>query len=580
MEPTSGKDLCMKNNRLKYPAKTGIPAAMDGSVLPSRMRRIVSGQSPRDDDLLPPEDAETRRISATALAKSSQCLLRGLWAAAGQKGLPASPFSKASFDDGKEFETQLLQDRNCHLWIAALNDALHEQLPADLPLHNGSALKRSASESAEDYSRRAKEALDAAVFTAGSAAGKEAFCIREPVLAVAENGILLEGRPDFLVWTGKRWIIADIKCSESAKRNHGIQIVAYGRMLKALRPDDEIEPRGAVIHCSPGWRYCADSRQDLKEQCLSHTIATAFPLASLQPEADKLIAALRDATKPESIKNAVDGAVFTPVCNECEYRHLCHPRFLNRKHVSLVPFPRAELEAVTSKGIHTIDDVISAIDSGSGEQYETLFSLKGESKLQLKFLRQKAEKVLAGGIYSAWRANPEAVREPLFFVSTPSQQSLFEPRLENAVQPSCLVVYTEAERRRAWAEILEKKKHWAGVQVFILGEEIQQSLHGPIPSLTLRPLAEFLGAIQQCKSLADVEKELKKYFQKPESIASAMEDSADPAERMKHLKTVWKYLQSAAVPFAIEWPPDAALEPNRRGQFKNAKPQEQAHENI
>lgn len=519
---------------------------MQHSVLPSSHRKIGSDQSFRDDELLQPEKVGGKKISPTALARASQCLLRGLLAATGVKGIGVSPFTEATFADGKEYEAKLIHDEIKSIWIQVLNQSLGEKLPVNLPIRKGVGLKRGENESAHDFAHRAKTQLNKTI----SSAGEAPYAIHEPNLAVNEAGVPLQGKPDLLIWTGDRWIIADIKCSEAGKRSHGIQIAAYNRMLSAMRPGDKVDPRGVVIHCSPGYRYSKDSLEEVKEQCLQHTVATPFPIESLQPEADALIAALRDAST-NTITEAERIAVFTPICNECEYRMRCYPRFLRDQHVSLLPFMQAELEAVVGAGMISIEDVARALTSGNGQQYDTLLDLKEGSRLQIRFLRQKVEKVKNSGIYSSWRASPNATETPLFFVSN-GVDFLFEPALDDAENPSCLVVYTEAERRRAWAKIFSEGKDWKHVEVFILSEDLQQTLHGPIPSLTLRPLAAFLGWVGDGRPLSEFEGWLEQNFTGDlKEFDAALEESPDPAQRLAQLKIVWNYLQSAAIPFTI-----------------------------
>ena len=87
---------------------------MPDSQFPSNYRRPTSADMDREqaseageDDVTPPVGG-SRRISPTALSRTSQCLLRGLWAVQGVKGIGVSPFTQATFDDGKAFEKVLL----------------------------------------------------------------------------------------------------------------------------------------------------------------------------------------------------------------------------------------------------------------------------------------------------------------------------------------------------------------------------------------------------------------------------------------------------------------------------------------
>jgi len=215
---------------------------------------------------------------------------------------------------------------------------------------------------------------------------------------------------------------------------------------------------------------------------------------------------------------------------------------------------KSELEAVIEAGITSIDDLIAAIEAGKGEAYETLLELKESSPMQLRFLREKAQKVLASGLYSAWRASPASTVSPLFFVST-GEDSLFEPALTAQSTPTCLVVYSEGERRRALAKMLELKSGW-NIPAFVLSKEIQQTLHGPIPTLTLLPLAAILNVTKTYEGFQKLYPAEK--ANDPERFKKLMKESPEPPRRLKELKIIWDFLQSAAIPFTL-----TALDPAR-----------------
>ncbi len=527
---------------------------MPDASLPSSYRRPSTEELDREPAVWESEDHESpvptagddtgKKISPTALARTSQCLLRGLWAVQGVAGIGPSPFTQATFQDGKEFERLLLEPKAKEIWIRALHLSLRIELPSDLPIHKGKELKITSGESAQTFFERAAKDFSDTIKDKSAP-----FAIHEPTLACNEAGAALRGKPDLLIWTGAQWLIADIKCSEEARRTHGIQIAAYARMLKAMRPNEPIDPRGVVIHCAGGYRFTADSSPSDRATTLSHTQATPFPIAALTPFVEEEISFLLDA-HGKSEARAVAEAVFSSVCNECEFRYRCYPRFLESKHVSLVPLLKAELDVIIGVGITTIDDLTDSIGSLESKEYETLLELKEGSTLQLRFLREKAEKVLASGLYSAWRAAPDATQTPLFFVSI-GDEYLFEPALTPETQPTCLVVYSEAERRRAWAEMKNVREGW-GIPEFVLSKEIQQTLHGPIPSLTLRPLAGFLEWAKGRQSLANLQDWLlRNHSDSPENYEKSLQESTDLKPRLKELMIVWDYLQSADITFSI-----------------------------
>lgn len=536
-------------------------------ILPSSFRKSSAEEQEREETYwepgesdLPDQREETvatavpasaiRKISPTMLASSSQCLLRGLWKAMREKGIGPSPFTRTSMDDGREYEKRLVKDNGPDIWVQAINRALALDLHEDIPIRKCPDLLIGKGETSEAFVARVGDTLAAALPESKSSP----FYFHEPRLAAIENGSLLQGQPDLLIWTGEEWILADIKCSEEARRTHGIQISAYARMLRAMRPDASIHPSGVVIHCANGYRYTDSSSPTDKSTALAHTQATPFPLASLEPVVADFIDFLSDPTGA-SLDRALSEAIFSSACNECEYRHRCYPRFLDTQHVSLLPIMKAELESILAAGITSIQGIIEAIDVPGSEGHQTLLELKDDSPVQLGFLRQKAAHVLKRGLYSSWRANEASLESPLFFVSV-GDQSHFEPALTADSKPTCLVVYSEGERRRALGKMLAIKKDW-NISVHVLSKEVQQTVHGPLPSLTLLPLAAILNE----KRINSYQHFQKLYPLNPTDdgkyLEDGMKESPTTEKRLIELKTVWNFLLTSAIPFTL----DPATEP-------------------
>lgn len=493
-----------------------------------------------------------RNISATTLAYASQCRLRGLWQSIGYSKIGPSPFTQASLQDGLAYEKALLKQSNRGLWIRAINQALGLSLPHNLKLLHAEAPHPNPDESPSNFIQRAAEALNKNLGPVGKLP-QEPFAVSQALLARKQSAALLRGMPDLLIWTGQQWVITDIKCSEEARRTHGIQIAAYHRLLQQLRPGEAIHPMGVVVHCAAGYRFTKSSTQKDREVALKHTLATPFPIASLERATKELLAFLTRKDFAVAEQEAIAEANFTSTCNECEFRLTCYPRFLQAKHISLLPIMTAELEAMKDAGIKTIENLLSALEDRSQQSHQTLRELKENSPLQLRFLQQKAQKVLSCGLYSSWQANPDTTTKPLFFVAAGSK-GLFSSKPNPKQPPSCLVVYTEDERRLAWALLLQNYNvQWKpGLPTFILSEEIQQTLHGPIPSLTLRPLAAFLGWHQGQKTLEELQEWLKSnYSTDLQNLEQSLQDSTEVNQRLNDLQTVWNFLQNSALKFEI-----------------------------
>lgn len=525
------------------------------SSLPSRYRSRASGEQDSeaalweakevDDAPVVAVPATQRRISPTTLAITTQCELRAIWRARGEKDIGPSPFTQSVMDDGKEYETRLLEEAHCKIWIQAIQQELGIEFPEGVKRLPYQAVAQAKGESLKSFAQRCSKALEIVLPKEKS----PAFFLHEPRLATVENGVLLQGKPDLLIWTGKQWLIADIKCSEEARRTHGMQIATYARIFGAMRPNKKQHPMGVVIHCAPGYRYTATSNGKDKETALAHTQATSFPLDSLSGALDQAISLLLNADDA-ALQSAIDKAVFSSVCLECQFRLRCYPRFLQQRHVSLVPFMKAEIAAVLDAGIRTIDELIAAIDDPASPAYPTLLDLKDGSQLQLGCLHQKAERIREKALYCKWRASPAELARPLFFAAV-ENDSAFSPDLDHFTKhepPTCLIVYSERERRIAWAKIYEAGKKGSGLATFVLSEIVQENVHGPVPSITLRPLADLLA------SHPDYNGFLTRYPESAADIRAAektIQDSPIAAERMQHVQLVWNFLTSAAIPFSL-----------------------------
>jgi len=264
------------------------------------------------------------------------------------------------------------------------------------------------------------------------------FAIHEVVLTSGtESGARLQGQPDLLIWTGDHWLLADIKCSEQARRSHGIQIAAYDRMLAAMLPQDRRSEKGCVIHCATGFRFTAASGRTTQADRLRHTQATAFPIDLLEPTLDELLALLGD-TSDDAVRRAEQAAVFSSACNECAYRMDCFQRFAQQGHVSLLPFAKAQLKVLSEAKVRTIDQVREAIDSPEPSLHKRLLELFENSELHLSFLKQKIEMVARCGCYSSWMPGPSGSQQPLFFTSA-GEDVCFDPDPSGPFNPTSLV---------------------------------------------------------------------------------------------------------------------------------------------
>jgi hypothetical protein len=237
---------------------------------------------------------------------------RALWRVLGEKGLGPSPFTRSVMEDGLEYEDRLInEESNRRIWILAINQELglkdtEEELPPEISELEYDKIALGKGESVDAFAQHCKKTLEDALPKQKS----PPFFLSEPRLSILENGVLLHGQPDLLIWTGNQWLIADIKCSGEARRTHGMQIATYARIFEAMRPNKKQHPMGVVIHCAPGYRYTATSSEMDKETALAHTQATSFPLDSLSGAVDLAVPLLQNADD-KALQAAIDKAVFS-----------------------------------------------------------------------------------------------------------------------------------------------------------------------------------------------------------------------------------------------------------------------------
>lgn len=524
-----------------------MPPSKAPRIPPSRHRRQTSEDLAKTPDFPDGEDKAAPsggRISPTALTRASYCLLRGLLSVRGEKGLDPSPFAQDSMKDGNAYERALLEKNNRVIWIRAINQAMNLELPDDLPVREAKRLRQTDDEARASFMERVQGHLEKLV-----ADRSTPFAIHEVVLTSGtESGARLQGQPDLLIWTGDHWLLADIKCSEQARRSHGIQIAAYDRMLAAMLPQDRRSEKGCVIHCATGFRFTAASGPTTQADRLRHTQATAFPIELLEPTLDELLALLGD-TSDDAVRRAEKAAVFSSACNECAYRIDCFQRFAQERHVSLLPFAKAQLKVLSDAEVRTIDQVREAIDPSNSSLHKRLLELFENSELHLSFLKQKIEMVARCGCYSAWMPAPSGSHQPLFFTSV-GEDVCFDPDPSRPFNPTSLVVYTEAERCRAWVQMLEMKKDWPyPLRQHVLSEEIQEKVHGLMPSLTLKPLADYLDWTRRAGSLADFVGWFKAGY--ADNTSGQLVEPATASERMILLKKAYHFLEESQPRFDI-----------------------------
>jgi hypothetical protein len=499
------------------------------------------------------DSLQAPRLSSTTLARATGCMLRAVYKILGKEILPPSPFSQSMMEDGKAFETIITQDKSHRdRWVQALCKAADLELPEDWQhIHEIKAVRQSEQESLPNFANRAKAHTLKEIKAVFARTEGAPFMLLQSTLveAIIDTGAVLNGLPDVLIWAGTKtgWLIGDIKCAEEARSSHGIQVASYHRMLEGLLPDlpesmRKISSTGFIVHCAPGYRYVAHASEAHRQRSLAHLQVTCFEIEHLKKQCNYILQELLQLDA-HSIRAIEDASNFTKLCIECECRKHCYPRFLNPLHLSLLPLSRAELTGLHSLGLHSLDDLIRAcaIKEEGSTLRTRLLELRSNHPLLLRLLHDQAVAAQDRHGDCTWRKPDKITAQPLFFASCQGESRFFyEPE---TLAFSCLVVYSEVEYGRAWAMIKSPNQADPALQsilqrsgyfpCIILSSECQRSLHFPLPSLTLRPLAKF------CRAYPDIQWD--QLFTQG-SPTEPLEDSNHADDRLQDLITVWEFM--------------------------------------
>ena len=526
---------------------------------------LFEGDTP-DPDLHPVGPGH--KLTATTVASAEQCALRAVYSTLRQDKLPPSPHAVGIMSDGIQFEATLLKKPHLTHWIKALNHALASipsttpatTLPETLPPTPCPDLRQTDTTDAAAYIARVHTSLQTLLQPLIENHSTPRL-FHEPTLACqGDNDSLLIARPDLLLWSGTTWIVGDIKCSESAKSYHGIQVNHGLAILQAiLSSSDTYEPlrsyhsHGFIVHCSPGYRYSKATSEYRKETCLSGVQVTTFPIEALRAQHQSHLRTLANVAAGD-IPTYEANAVFSGICNECEFRAHCLPRFLQKSDISLFPFAKAEIQAIRQLGIQDLPTLCQALQPDHPTLHSPLTAILGESPILLHNIRRKATQVTEQRGYHTFRIPSALAKNPLFFASANGKHRFLDakgtsvqlPGTTDVARFTSVITYTEAEYFQALSHVRLQPhpipSDFLDLPPFILIDRLVEKLHYPIPSYTLRPLAAW------CRSYSSNPAN-------PPGFQSLNEPLQSPGidDRCADLLTVWHFLQSH-LPVTFELP--------------------------
>ena len=478
---------------------------------------------------------EGRNLTSQGLQNVAVCRARGYYAKMGSKRLPMSPFAAEHTQAGLAFEREIEADPGLLL------RPLRRQRPGLLVTDKVPMI----------YANRGADGKE----IKGDGAvkkGREVLRSVKPDCPVLIGQIVLEiegqaGRPDWILWTGKYWVLVEMKRGEVPLAIHGVQLAFYRELLRLeLGIDAPVFSEAFILHCAPGFLYVSRD-SNLKQESLDHLMLTAFPLDLLDKEKDRLKEEL------DLLKEEPDAAEkhFTGACVECSFKQNCYPGFFDGTKgtpLSLIPLPTSDREIIQSLGFESLEEVAKATATDRLREFRN-----GRSE-QIRGLRHRAGVACTLRGFSDWRSHKGWRQKWMAYAYEPTRDDREEheawgnqdehfidaPRsIEEC--PEVILCYTEREVRRVKRRLRENGLSASQVQqisFLCLVEEIRENVHLPLVSYTLPEVAAAMEALRADGKIDRiVEQQLKAL-----ELSSSWPDSRAQNYRLLLVEQVWKGL--------------------------------------
>lgn len=480
------------------------------------------------------------RLSSKAFKAARNCDAQTWHVVQRTQALPPSSFAKSYFNDGNEWEAQLLSDDHRAIWIERFNQTFSENLPPTATFQDLAAQNKGSDENWRVNTRQAIEAvrlhLNTDVTQPLILAQVSMIPFKElenPKAPITQNGIA-----DLVIWTGTHWNLGDIKLSEEAMFEHGAQVKLYRDLWESLLKGSDLPasmaPEGFVLHCANGFPYSSSLPDERKEEARQLCSIVPFTYEDLSEDYQQLM----DKIEHYRENSPCPEPFFQKRCAECGYRGGCYPKLLRTDalSISLLPIPTSRAKALYASEISTLDTFIKQARSEAPPAI--IDEISGNLPSIQDALIAKAAATRASAGYSNWRFPQPWLAKVVLFARVPKQGSVWidqqGEQLDSPPKQAILIAYTEVERRIALAEAIE-----AGTRPslsFSLQEDIQSSLHFPLPGWTLHEVAAWADQMQANQFNAR--------FMANWNYASEEEQARlpDANTRSKALLTVWNTL--------------------------------------
>jgi hypothetical protein len=175
----------------------------------------------------------------------------------------------------------------------------------------------------------------------------------------------LEGRSDIILWTGKKFIIGDIKLAPSLKTSHTTQVYLYYILLQAtlkeINPNCEISDIGFILQGDPACHFSLVSSQEIQKHALKNAQISTFSLKDQKRNYDYS----RELLSKDKIDYCINSRIIGPQCRACSFRHGCYDELIaeEKTPLSCSHLKEQDLEEVKQTNIKNIETLVIALET-------------------------------------------------------------------------------------------------------------------------------------------------------------------------------------------------------------------------
>lgn len=441
--------------------------------------------------------AQESTVSPHTLFSFATCKLKGAYHMQRVTQVGLSKFAERFVRDGQSFENTLIQ--NLSKWLPKFNELFKTNLNAEeltvTQCNKNDADKTLRPVSEEALACSTKHIIEASKRPYPAILTQVSLRI-DRVQAKQLFGFdkTLQGVVDLAIWTGSRWVLGDIKRTETALIQYCIQVEFYCRMWEVLFSSAVLDKHGFLVTCSPGFVYSESETKKSRATALENVLVEKLERELIEPSFQENLALAGNFCGKVNLRDRV----FNLSCVECGFRHKCYADMFAQpgNDIGFLPLSEAHLVRLRSEGVNTVEELIQ-----KGTNYEVLQDICiNDQSAELWLKRARIVTILGG--YCSWRPLP--IWSSNFWVAALSSE---EPQGERKLgwtthamtdfyaevpaepYPAVIFTYTQAEKRWVQAEWSKAREHRPDMPklptIVVLQDEVREHVRFPLTSFTL-----------------------------------------------------------------------------------------------